>query len=142
MKNLTQKIVGIFILTGFIFCGTALASNSVVHELEIDEVSIVKEDLIGGWEFTVEGAPEGYEKGFMMIVKQSGVYKVQIQLSGGVVNGENVEVSGNNITFNVNVEGEVVKVALTANGSKLSGTSTSPTSGAMNVTGIKSISPQ
>lgn len=105
-------------------------------------VITVKDDLIGGWEYTVAGAPEGYDKGFLMIVKQGDVYKAQVQLSSGAVNGENVVVKGNKITFTVNVEGETVSVALEANGSKLSGTSTSPSNGTMNITGVKSISPQ
>jgi len=107
-----------------------------------DVATVVKDDLIGGWEYTVAGAPEGFDRGLMMIVNQGGVYKVQVQINGGAVNGENVVVKGNKITFTVNVEGETVSVALEAKGSKISGTSTSPSNGTMNITGVKSISPQ
>ncbi|MFS4493761.1 hypothetical protein [Maribacter sp. 2308TA10-17] len=139
MKNLTKKIAG-FLLMAFalMFAPQEIIASSVSSDVEI----IVKDNLIGGWEYTVEGAPEGYEKGFMMIVKQGDMYKAQIQLAGGAVNAENVVVKGNKITFTVNVEGETVSVALEANGSKLSGTSTSPSNGTMKITGVKSISPE
>lgn len=77
-----------------------------------------------------------------MIVNQSGVYKVQVQLNGGAVNGVDVVVKGKNITFNLTVEGETVAVALEAKGNKMTGTSTSPSNGVMKITAIKSISPQ
>ncbi len=141
MKNLVQKIGSVFVLTALMISGTVEASiNS--EKVSITKSAVVKDNLIGGWEYTVEGAPEGYESGFLLIVKQNGAYKVQVQLSGGAVNGDDVVVKGNNITFNITVEGETVKVDLNAKGSKITGTSTSPTNGTMNITGVKSISPQ
>lgn len=139
MKNSTKKIAG-FLLMAFAFMFTPIEMMAS-SESNIDAI-IVKDNLIGGWEYSVAGAPEGYEKGLMMIVKQSGVYKVQVQLSGGAVNGKNVVVKGNSITFDLDIEGETVAVALEAKGSTLSGTSTSPSNGTMKITGVKSISPQ
>ncbi len=139
MKNSTKKIAGFLLMVFALVCmPNEIAANSESNETAI----IVKDDLIGGWEYTVEGAAEGYDKGLLMIVNQGGVYKVQVQINGGAVNGENVAVKGNKITFTVNVEGETVAVALQAKGSKLSGTCISPSNGTMNITGVKSISPQ
>ena len=109
---------------------------------ENNEITVVikKDNLVGGWEYTVEGAPEGYDKGFLMIVKQGDVYKTQVQLNGVAVNGENVFVKGNRVTFTVSIEGETVSVSLEAKGSKLTGTSTSPSNGTMNITGVKTLS--
>jgi len=137
MKNSTKKIAG-FLLMAFAFM---YAPQEILASNASDDIAVViKEDLIGGWEYTVAGAPEGYDKGFLMIVKQGDIYKAQVQLSGGAVNGENVLVKGNKITFTVNIEGETVSVALEAKGSKLSGTSTSPSNGTMNITGVKTLS--
>ena len=139
MKNSTKKIAG-FLLVAFALVSMPFEAmaNSENSATEV----IVKDDLIGGWEYTVAGAPEGYDKGFLMIVKQGDVYKTQVQLSSGAVNGENVVVKGNKITFTINVEGETVSVALEAKGSTLTGTSTSPSNGTMKISGVKSISPQ
>ncbi len=137
MKNSTIKIASFLLMAFALVC--APQEISARAENNDSEVSI-KEDLVGGWEYTVEGAPEGYEKGFMMIVKQGGVYRTQIQLNGAAVNGENVMVKGNKISFTVNVEGETVSVALEAKGSKITGTSTSPSNGTMSITAIKTIS--
>lgn len=139
MKNSTKKIAGLLLMAFTLMC----APQEMLANPESNDTAIlVKDDLIGGWEYTVAGAPEGYDKGLMMIINQAGVYKVQVQLNGGAVNGENVVVKGNKITFTVNIEGETVSVALEAKGSKLSGTSTSPSNGTMNIAGVKSISPQ
>ncbi|MEP3211211.1 MAG: hypothetical protein ABJN95_18635 [Maribacter sp.] len=139
MKNSTKKIAGFLLMAFALIC----APNEIWANSEASTTPIsVKNDLIGGWEYTVAGAPEGYEKGFLMIVKQGESYKTQVQLSSGAVNGENIVVKGNKITFTINVEGETVSVALEAKGSTISGTSTSPSNGTMQITGVKSISPQ
>ncbi|TMM57968.1 hypothetical protein FEE95_00640 [Maribacter algarum] len=137
MKNSTKRIAG-FLLMAFtlMFAPLEIMASSEENDIAV----LVKDDLIGGWEYTVAGAPEGYDKGLLMIIKQGDVYKAQVQLSGGAVNGENVVVKGNKITFTVNIEGETVSVALEAKGSKLSGTSTSPSNGTMTITGVKTLS--
>ena len=139
MRNSIKKITG-FLLIAFalVFAPQGIMANVEASNVAIDS----KDDLVGGWEYTVVGAPEGYEKGFLMIVKQGEVYKTQVQLISGAVNGENVVVKGNKITFTINVEGETVSVALEAKGSTISGTSTSPSNGTMQINGVKSISPQ
>jgi hypothetical protein len=137
MKNLTKKIAGIMLMAfALISVPQEIFANSETN----DVIVIVKEDLLGGWEYSVAGAPEGYNKGFMLIVKHGDAYKVQVQLNGGAVNGENVVVKGSKINFIVTVEGEKVTVALEAKGSKLTGTSVSPSNGTMNITGVKSLS--
>jgi hypothetical protein len=138
MKNSTKRISG-FLLMAFMLLGItpeviASANNNTYS-------AIVKDNLVGGWEYTVEGAPEGYESGLIMIVKAGDTYKVQVQLAGGAMNGSDVVAKGNTITFKLMVEGESVSVSLSAKGSKISGTSTS-SSGTYNITGVKSISPQ
>lgn len=138
MKNATKKIAGFLLLT---FALVSMPQEIAAHSETNDTNIIVKDDLVGGWEYTVEDAPEGYEEGFMLIVNQNGVYKVQIELSAGYVNGQNVVLKENKLTFNIIFGGETIAIAVEAKGSKLSGTSTSPSNGVMNIAGIKSISP-
>ena len=142
MKNLKIRLIGFAFILGALMClpMNAVANNN--DEVAGNEKAVSKDNLVGGWEYTVEGAPEGYDKGLMMIVNQSGTYKVQVQLNEGAINGNDVVVKGNKITFNVNVEGDNVAVALEAKGSKMTGTSTSASNGVMKITAIKSISPQ
>lgn len=104
-----------------------------------DATITVADDLVGGWNYSVEGAPEGYQTGFMIIVKENDQYKVQIQTGGGTMLGENVVVKRNEISFNVMVEGGQVSVVLTAKGSELTGKSTS-SEGSYMIKGVKSIS--
>lgn len=138
MKNFTRKITG-FLLMAFVFF--SVPQELVASSDTNDIVLLSKDDLIGGWEYSVEGAPEGYESGLLMIVKTDGQYKVQVQTAAATMNGTDVVVKKNTITFNLMVEGESVSVKLTAKGSQLTGSSTS-SSGVYSIMGTKSISPQ
>jgi hypothetical protein len=103
------------------------------------EYATINDNLVGGWSYTVEGAPEGYQNGLLIIVKDGENYKVQVQVGGGTLLGENVKVSGNSIDFEVMVEGGRVSVDLTAKGDTISGKSTS-SEGSYNIKGEKSLS--
>lgn len=141
MKNQARKLIGLALIAIVFIC----MPNSVFANYEENissEYMISKDDIVGGWQYIVEGAPEGYGTGLLMIVKQDGMYKVQVQINGSAINGDNVVVKGKKITFNLNVEGEKVNVALEMKGSKMSGTSNSPSNGTMNISGEKIISPQ
>ena len=97
------------------------------------------DNLVGGWSYTVEGAPEGYEKGFLVITKQNDRYKVQVQVGTGTFLGENVMVKGEEISFDIMVEGNKVSLTLVAKGSSISGKGTSA-DGSYTINGVKSIS--
>ncbi len=136
MKNVTK--IASFLLMAFVLIN---APQEIWASSNTDDSAIVtKDDLIGGWEYTVEDAPEGYESGLLMIVKVEDTYKVQVQLAGGALNGTDIIVKGNDISFKLMIEGESVTVSLSAKGSKISGTSKSA-SETYNIKGVKSISP-
>ena len=140
MKNSIKKIsAAMLIAVAFIAMPLHGANNVQISNSET--IDILKDNLVGGWEYTAEGAPEGYESGLLMIVKAGDIYKVQVQLVGGAMNGTEIVVKGNDISFKLMVEGESVSVSLSAKGSQISGTSTS-SSGTYNIKGVKSISPQ
>jgi len=140
MKNNTKKIFGVLAIA-FAFVCSPIQATSIETSSNVI-IASMSDGLVGGWEYIVEGAPEGYGKGLLMIVNQNGVYKAQVQINDQTVMAENVVVKGNKITFDVQLDGEKVSVALQSKGSKLSGTSTSPSNGVLNITGVKSISPQ
>lgn len=140
MKNSIKRMSALmFIAVAFVVMPLQAANNVHISKTEIAD--ILKDNLVGGWEYTVDGAPEGYESGLLMIIKAGDIYKVQVQLVGGAMNGTDIVVKGNDISFKLMVEGESVSVSLSAKGSQISGTSTS-SSGTYNIKGVKSISPQ
>ena len=106
---------------------------------KITIATIAKDKFAGWWGYTVTGAPEGYEEGFLVIVQDGDSYKVQIQTGGGTLMGENVKTKGSTIMFNVTVEGDEVAVNLKVNGSNISGTSTS-SQGTFAISGTKTVS--
>lgn len=142
MKKITQRIISLTLVFGFLALIPVDLNASSTNDFVLNEITTSKDKLVGGWEFTVAGAPEGYESGLMLIVKQGDVYKVQVQLSTGSINGKNIVVQGNKITFDIAIEGDTVSLELVAKGSEISGTSSSPSYGTMKITGTKSISPQ
>ncbi len=101
--------------------------------------SLIGDKFVGGWSYTVEGAPEGYESGLLIIVKEDDSYKVQVQIGGGTLLGENVMVRGSTINFDVMVEGGKVAVTLTAKGDTIMGKSTS-SDGSYTIKGEKTLS--
>ncbi len=101
--------------------------------------SLAKDVFVGGWSYTLQGAPEGYEKGFFLVLKEGKYYKAQVQVGKATFMAEDIVVKKNTMTFHVLVEGKKVMVALTANGSKLSGTSTTE-EGVFQITGEKTLS--
>lgn len=136
-----MKITAIALMIALNFITAPAHATWETQRAAAETGDIVKDNLIGGWEYTVEGAPAGYESGLIIIVKVADVYKVQVQLAGGALDGSDVVVKGNDITFKLMVEGESVSVSLSAKGSELTGKSTS-SSGSYTIKGVKSISPQ
>lgn len=140
MKNSFKKLMGLSLLAMAL---VTIPANVLITSVDsqTETVTTSKDDLIGGWEYSVEGAPEGYDSGLLMIVKADGQYKVQVQTATATMNGTDIVVKKNTISFNLMVEGESVSVKLTAKGSQLTGSSTS-SSGVYSIMGTKSISPQ
>lgn len=142
--NPIKGIFGIFVCMAFSFCfvlHAAVPSKEIVLLKSKNTTIIVGDNLVGGWEYTAQGAPEGYDKGLLLIVGQDGQYQVQVQTGAGTFIGENVTVKKNTINFTLMIEGGQVTVNLTANGSKISGKSSSP-EGDYVIEGVKSISPE
>lgn len=133
-------------LIGKLLVGTVLMAIPVQEAMaftdssdEVTMATIAKDKFAGGWSYTVAGAPEGYEEGFLLIVADGDSYKVQIQTGGGTMMGENVTTKGSTIMFDVMVEGDKVAVSLKVAGSTISGTSTS-SQGTFAISGKKTVS--
>lgn len=142
MKNTRTKLVAAMALalTLLIMPFDAAANSSVDHATNpMSPNTMVQDGFVGGWAYTVEGAPEGWEKGLLLIINQDGEYKAQVQTGGGTLMGENITIKKKTINFDVMVEGQKVAVSLTVNGSKISGTSNS-SDGVFTINGVKSLS--
>lgn len=128
MKNI-KKLgwVGIF----FFLCST-LSS----HAMNSFPSSFVANDLVGEWNYTVPNAPYEYSKGVMIISKVEEAFAVTIQVNGSTLQGEEVVVNGNEISFKVSIEGAPIDVTLSAEGDKIFGQSVSP-EGTLEIEGSK-----
>ena len=132
-----KRVFGLFaILLSLSAVSPVLASVQYPNDYIVNKAG---DKFVGGWSYTVEGAPEGYKEGLLVIIKEGDSYKVQVQRSGGTSLGENVKVSGSTITFNLMVEGDKVGVNLTTKGDTIAGTSTSSSS-TLKINGKRTIS--
>ncbi|TFG72021.1 MAG: hypothetical protein E4H26_11600 [Flavobacteriales bacterium] len=142
MKIKTHKLP-IFFLLSCLFIGTPWGmANTTNDDVALRPEPLIEpfqDHLLGGWAYTVEGAPEGWEKGLLLIIGQDGAYQAQIQTANQTLLAENISVKKNTITFDVYVDGQKVGVELKAEGSKISGTSTS-SDGIYKINGVKSLS--
>jgi hypothetical protein len=142
MKKTIQSLSFFLILSSSFFSApTATANTRVDYDGPRPDILTVpfQDHLLGGWSYTVEGAPEGWEKGLLLIINPNGVYQAQIQTANQTLLADNISVKKNTITFDVYVEGQKVAVELKAEGSKLSGTSSS-SDGTYKINGVKSLS--
>ncbi|MDB4292952.1 hypothetical protein N9954_06040 [Maribacter sp.] len=141
MKNSGKLIAKVFIVAFLMALPlqATMAFSSAADEIAVEH--FIKDKFAGGWEYTVAGAPEGYEEGYLLIVENGDSYKVQIQTGGGTIMGENIKTKGSTIMFDVTVEGDKVAVSLKVDGSKIAGTSTS-SQGTFTISGIKTLSPE
>lgn len=142
MKNTDQNLYIFLILSCLFFTAPRAMANTSINGNGLQpEVLVVpfQDHLLGGWSYTVEGAPEGWEKGLLLIINPNGVYQAQIQTANQTLLADNISVKKNTITFDVYVEGQKVAVELKAEGSKLSGTSSS-SDGTYTINGVKSLS--
>ena len=65
--------------------------------------------ILGTWSFQAPDAPWGYHKGDLVLTKKDGKYAATIVFDQyNKVDGENVKVNGNKVTFTVYLEGEQV----------------------------------
>lgn len=123
IKKMQYLLFALLVLTV-----TSVQANSSIFDINFGNGSSIKaiiNDLVGAWEYTVENAPPEYSEGIISISNENDAYAVQVQLSAGMLQGDNVSVDGNKIMFNLLIEGSSVSVVLTAEGDTISGESTS-----------------
>ncbi|MGB5499288.1 MAG: hypothetical protein WBM77_10200 [Maribacter sp.] len=122
MKSITKKLQFVIIMALLLSTSTVVPNNSNGE----DEIEVnTADDLIGAWSYTVENVDFQYSTGVLLITKEEGKYNVQVQLSAGIIPGEDIEVNDNKISFAVYIEGQKVSVSLMADGDKIEGESSS-----------------
>lgn len=111
MKNNLQFLICIFSLL------SVQNSNAFVFETVsipcYEKAFFFNGNPIGVWNYRVFGAGPEYEKGVLFIRKDKDEYVVEVHLGNGTLIGQDVEIEGGFVKFNINLEGtERVSVVL------------------------------
>jgi len=71
-------------------------------------------DPVGIWKFEAPYAPEGFNSGIIVISREEMKHIATLSFTGSdyKLNGENVIVEKDTVTFSINLEGQVIKVSL------------------------------
>lgn len=118
----------LFFIGTFLFLFIQNMSASILRATEtlvvIQNINLVHVDPIGVWDYMVAGAGSEYEKGLLFIRKENENYVVEVQLSAGVLTGQDVQIEGDSIKFNIIIEGtDRVSVVLQVADDTISGNS-------------------
>lgn len=133
--------VFVFFLSTFSFLFAvktdAFVPQRTLVSLEIEE--LVYDNPLGVWIYKVAGAGEKYEKGVLFIRKENENYILEVQLSNGTLTGQDVQVEGDSVKFNLNIEGvERVSIVLEVKDNTISGKSYS-SHGMYEITGTRKL---
>jgi len=101
---------------------TVQANTEMKNDKTINELNDV---IIGSWDYHVPGVDPAYQNGIMHITKEEGNYAVNLELPGGTIPTEDVEVVDSEIKFALYVEGQRVEVSVVFEGDTLTGSGTS-----------------
>lgn len=92
--------------------------------------------LKGTWNYKVEYAPEGYEKGQIIFSEQEGKVTGVVKVQGQSIPLNNLVFADGQYKFNVNIEYNDIPVTFKVEGDKLTGKANTP-EGQMPISGIK-----
>ena len=111
MKKNLLFLVGVFSLFSVQNSKAFVLKTLTIPQSE--EADVFNGNPIGVWNYKVFGAGPEYEEGVLFIRKDSEEYVVEVHLGNGTLIGQDVEIEGGSVKFNVNLEGmERVSVVL------------------------------
>ncbi|MGI9552781.1 MAG: hypothetical protein ACR2MT_16375 [Aurantibacter sp.] len=118
-----MKLASLALTLGLLLCTVSVQANS---ETENDHTIVVLSDgILGSWDYNVPGVDPAYQNGIMHVAKEGDNYVVNIELPGGAIPTEDVEVNGNEVKFALYVEGGRVEVTVIFDEDTLTGSGTS-----------------
>ncbi len=124
MNRVGRMFLGVMIL-GFLFL---VPSGFGANELSGEHVELEifkKKKWEGIWDYTVEDVPPEYRKGALHIAKEGREHSVKVELEFATIPAEQVVVKKKNLSFVLNLEGQLISIALERNGDSFTGESTS-----------------
>lgn len=134
-------------LAGLLFFGLTInfsagaSSGHTVPETDWQNL-VVADGPIGVWDYEVEGTEDAYRSGILFVRKENGSHAVEVHLGSGVLNGQDVQVQGNTLKFNLNLDGvERVSVVLNVEKDRILGQVIYP-QGTFTIKGNRKLAPR
>lgn len=142
--NITHIVIkSILIFQLFSYFPMTMNNRSEITEpINIEKEKVTNADIaLGVWrcKFINENINPVYKDGMLFVTKQKGKYDVVVKFSNGLLSGQDVFVSDDQIKFHVNIDGlERLSFVLQINGNQIIGESYS-VKGASRVLGKRQV---
>ena len=95
-----------------------------------------EKDWVGTWQYTAPQADYQYQKGQIVFVMEGKELKAFVEVNQNKIPGQQLQVSKDEATFSIYLEGEPIKISLKKENKKLSGEATY-SEGRVSITGEK-----
>jgi hypothetical protein len=82
--------------------------------------------LIGTWNYKVEYAPEGYDKGQMVFSEKEGKVVGEVKIEGYSIPVKNLEIIEGQYKFGVEIDYGYIPITIKVDGNKLTGKANTP----------------
>jgi len=92
--------------------------------------------LLGTWDYKVEYAPQGYEKGQLVFMEKEGKVVGEVKIQGYSIPVKNLQVIEGQFKFGVTIENENIPVLFKVDGDKLTGKANT-SDGNMSISAVK-----
>ena len=96
------------------------ATILIVGSIDVNAKGVDK-NILGTWTFEIKEAPYEYQRGKTTFYQADTLTKVKIVFDYETLQGSKLKIEGDKVSFDVEVQGEVVKVALKLENEVLSG---------------------
>ncbi len=83
-----------------------------------------EKDWVGTWQYSAPQADYEYQKGQIVFVMEGKDLKAFIEVNQSKIPGQQLQVSKNEASFNITIDGEPIKISLKKENKKLSGEAT------------------
>lgn len=87
----------------------------------VNEGRAQEKNWVGIWQYSAPQADYRYQQGKIIFSMEEKELKAFVEINGHKIQAQNIEVAENRVSFNITIEGELIKVSLQEKDNDLTG---------------------